>query len=64
MQVGHKIDGCLRYCVSDFVFSREQQASIENVNCAGMAISGCAAISGIDVFRRAGGKIVTEQLCV
>jgi len=64
MQVGHKIDDCFRYRVSDFTLSRQQQAGIENFDCAGMTISGCAAISGIDVFRCAGRKIMAKQLCV
>lgn len=64
MEIGHKIDSRLRYCVSDFVLAGKQQMSIENINSAGMAISGCAAITGVYVFCRAGSEIVTKNLCV
>lgn len=61
MEIRHKIDGRLRYCVSDFGLCRQQQASIKNVDCAGMAVCDCGAITSIYCFLRACRKIMSEQ---
>ncbi len=61
MQIGHKIDDRFRYCMSDFIPSLKQQACVENVNCAGMAVCDCRTIARIDCFSRTCGEIVAEK---